>query len=125
MLSDQLDKLKKHKPVPALRERTSLMTSQTLPPGDKLNVLNKGIFDYIPGTININWGGAMENTTINWTEQSVQRLIPKHVTFVTSTPMKPQVEDVADYKILAVPLPQEASTSHKQVVFYQNNLPSI
>ena len=53
---------------------------------------------------------------IDWTEQSVQRLIPKHVTFVTSTPLKPQAEDVADHKILAVSLPQEASTSHKQMV---------
>ena len=58
----------------------------------------------------------MENTTIDWTDQSVQRPIPKHVTFVTSTPLQPQVEDVVDNKILAVPLPQEASTSHKQMV---------
>ena len=50
LLSYQLDKLRKHKPVPALRERTSHMTSQTVPPGDKINVLKKGIFNYIPGT---------------------------------------------------------------------------
>ena len=116
LLSDQLDKLRKHKPVPAPRERMSLMTSQTIPPGDKINVLKKGIFNYIPGTVNINRGGAMENTTIDWTDQSVQRPVPKHVTFVTSNPLKPQAEDVADHEILAVPLPQEASTSHKQMV---------
>ena len=54
LLSNQLDKLKKHKPVPAPREGTSLMTSKTVPPGDKINVLKKGIFDYIPGAVNIN-----------------------------------------------------------------------
>ena len=41
LLSDQLDKLKKHKPVPALGERMSLMTSQTLPPWDKINALKR------------------------------------------------------------------------------------
>ena len=35
---------------------------------------------------------------------------------MTSTPLKPQAEDVADHEILAVPLPQEASTSHKHMV---------
>ena len=58
----------------------------------------------------------MENTTIDWKDQSVQRPIPKHITFVTSTPLKPQAEDVADNEILAVPFPEEASTSHKQMV---------
>ena len=95
------------------------MSSQSIPLGDKLNVLKKGIFDYIPGTVNTNQGGAMENTTINWTDQSVQRPVLKHVTFATSTPLKPQVEDVADNEILAVPLPQEASTSHKHMVLGQ------
>ena len=116
LLSDQMDKLRRIKPVPAPRERASLMTSQSIPSGNKLNVLKKGIFDYIPGTININWGGAVENTTINWTDQSVQRPVPKHITFATSTLLKPQAEDVVDNEILAVPLSQEASTSHKQMV---------
>ena len=58
----------------------------------------------------------MENTTIDWTEQSVQRPITKHVTFATSTLLKLQADDVADHEILAVPLPQEESTSHKQIV---------
>ena len=115
-LSDQLDKLRRIKPVPAPRERTRLMSSQSIPSGDKLNVLKKGIFDYIPGTVNTNRGGAMENTTIDWTDQSVQRPVPKHITLATSTPLKPQAEDVADNEILAVPLPQEASKSHKQMV---------
>ena len=54
LLSDQLDKLRRIKPVPAPRERTSLMSSQSIPSGDKLNILKKGIFDYIPGTVNTN-----------------------------------------------------------------------
>ena len=58
----------------------------------------------------------MENTTIDWTDQSVQRPVPKHITFATSTPLKPQAEDMADNKILAVPLPQEASTSQRHLV---------
>ena len=92
------------------------MSSQSIPSGDKLNILKKGIFDYIPGTVNTNRGGAVENTTIDWTDQSVQQPVPKHVTFATSTPLKPQVEDIRDNEILAVPLPQEASTSQRHMV---------
>ena len=58
----------------------------------------------------------MENTTIDWTDQSVQRPVPKHITFATSTPLKLQVEEVMDNEILAVPLPQEASTSQRYLV---------
>ena len=115
-LSDQLDKLRRIKPIPAPRERTSLVSSQSISLGDKLNALKKGIFDYVPGTININRGGAMDNTTINWMDQSVHRHVPKHVTFVTSTPLKPQAEDRMDNEILAVPLPQEVSTRQRQMV---------
>ena len=87
------------------------MSSQSISLGDKLNALKKGIFDYVPCTVNINRGGAVDNTTIDWTDQSVHRHVPKHVTFATSTPLKPQAEDKTDNEILAVPLPQEASTS--------------
>ena len=113
-MSDQLDKLRRIKPIPALRERASLMSS--ISSGDKLNILEKGIFDYVPGTVNTNRGGAIENTTIDWTDQSVQIPISKHVTFVTSTLLKPQAEDVTDDEILAVPLPKEASTSQRHMV---------
>ena len=116
LLSKQLEKLRKQRPVPAPRERMSLLTSQTLPPGDKINVLKKGIFDYIPGPVNTHQGGAMENIKIDWTDQSVQRPVLKHITFVTSTPLKPQAKDVVDNEILAVPLPHEASTSQKQLI---------
>ena len=115
-LSDQLDKLRRIKLIPALRERASLVSFQSISLGDKLNTLKKGIFDYVPGTVNINRGGAVDNTTINWTDQSVHRHVPKHVTFTTSTPLKPQAEDGTDNEILAVPLPQEASTSQRQMV---------
>ena len=115
-LSDQLDKLRRIKLIPALRERASLVSSQSISSGDKLNALKKGIFDYVPSTVNINPGGPVNNTTINWTDQSVHRHVPKHVTFVTSTPLKLQAEDRMDNEILAVPLPQEASTSQRQMV---------
>ena len=116
LLSDQLDKLRRIKPIPAPRERASLVSSQSISSGDKLNALKKGIFDYVPGTVNINRGGAVDNTTIDWTDQSVHRHVPKHITFATSTPLKPQAEDRMDNEILAVPLPQEASTSQRQMV---------
>ena len=54
LLSDQLDKLRRIKPIPAPRERASLVSSQSISLGDKLNALKKGIFDYVPGTVNIN-----------------------------------------------------------------------
>ena len=95
------------------------MSFQSVSSGDKFNALKKGIFDYIPGTVNINRGGAIDNTTIDWMDQSVHRHVPKHVTFATSTPLKPQVEDITDNEILAVPLPQEASTSQRQMILGQ------
>ena len=61
----------------------------------------------------------MDNTTIDWTDHSVHRQVPKHVTFATSTPLKPQAEDVMDNEILAVPLPLEASTSQRTMVMGQ------
>ena len=111
-----MDKLRRIEPIPAPRERASLISSQSLSSGDKLTALKKGIFDYVPGTVNINRGGAVDNTTIDWTDHSVHRHVPKHVTFATSTPLKPQVEDITDNEILAVPLPQEVSTSQRQMV---------
>ena len=61
----------------------------------------------------------MDNTTIDWTDHSVHRHVPKHVMFVTSTPLKPQAKDIMDNEILAVPLPQEASMSQRQMVMGQ------
>ena len=43
------------------------------------------VFNYVPGTVNTNRGGAADNTMINWDEPLVH---PKKVTFVTSTPLK-------------------------------------
>ena len=96
-----------------------MVSSQSISLGDKLNALKKGILDYVPGTVNINRGGAIDNTTIDWTDQSVHRHVPKHVMFATSTPLKLQAEDVMDNEILAVPLPQEVSTSQREMVLGQ------
>ena len=93
-----------------------MVSSQSISLGDKLNAVKKGIFDYVPSTVNINRGGAIDNTTINWKDQSVHRHVPKHVMFVTSTLLKLQAKDITDNEILAVPLPQEASTSQRQMV---------
>ena len=54
LLSKQLDELRRIKPIPAPRERASLVSSQSISSEDKLNALKKGIFDYVPGTVNIN-----------------------------------------------------------------------
>ena len=61
----------------------------------------------------------MDNATIDLTDQSVHRHVPEHVTFATSTPLKLQAEDGTKNEILAVPLPQEASTSQRQMVLGQ------
>ena len=90
-----------------------MVSSQSISSGDKLNALKKGIFEYVPGTVNINQGGAVDNTTIDWTDQSVHRHVPKDITFATSTPLKPQAEDGTDNEILAVPLPQEGEYKPK------------
>ena len=70
-----------------------------------------------------NRGGAVDNTTINWDEPSVH---PKKVTFVTSTPLRFNSDEVTtkDMDGLAAPLaveqnylnPSNASASNSTLV---------
>ena len=73
----------KHKA--SVLSNTSNIPGTNVPSGTKLGALKQDIFNYVPGTVNTNRGGATDNTTINWEEPLVR---PKKVTFVTSTPLK-------------------------------------
>ena len=105
-LNKQLEAYKR-RPVPVPRERSSINASKTIYPGDKLKTLKKDIFEFVPGTVNLQRGGAVDNTSIDWSEPVIK---PKHVTFATSTPMKPTAEDTKD-EILALPLDSVAASS--------------
>ena len=60
------------------------------------------IYNFLPGTVKTDRGGAVTNTTINWDNTTLR---PKHVTFATSTP-KVTDEDMVG---LAVPLAAETT----------------
>ena len=64
---------------------TSNIPHSNVPSETRLGALRQDVFNYVPGTVNTNRGGAADNTTINWDEPLVR---PKKVTFVTSTPLK-------------------------------------
>ena len=91
----------KHKA--SVLSNTSNVLGTNVPSYTKLGALKQDIFNYVPGTVNTNRGGAVDNTTINWDEPSVR---PKKVTFVTSTPLKFDSDGVThkDMDGLAAPL---------------------
>ena len=105
-LNKQLEAYKR-RPVPVPRERSSINASKNINPGDKLRTLKKDIFEFVPGTVNLQRGGAVDNTSIDWSEPVIK---PKHVTFATSTPMKPTAEDTKE-EILALPLDSVVASS--------------
>ena len=90
---------------------TSNVPSTTVPSDVKLGVLRQDVFNYIPGTVNTNRGGAVDNTTINWDEPVAR---PKKVTFVTSTPLKFDSDVVThkDMDGLAAPLTAEHNSQN-------------
>ena len=55
----------------------------TEPVGEQLGQLKDEIYNFLPGTVKTDRGGAVTNTTINWDNTTLR---PKHVTFATSTP---------------------------------------
>ena len=82
-LNKELDAAKR-RPTPAPRSAASINASKTTMAGDaSLGTLRQEIFDYVPGTVKTDRGGALQNTTIDWTTLENK---PKHVTFATSTP---------------------------------------
>ena len=69
---------------------TGIVETATEPAGDQLGQLKQDIFNFLPGTVKTDRGGAVTNTTINWDNTTLR---PKHVTFATSTP-KVTTEDM-------------------------------
>ena len=81
---------------------TDVVETATKPAGENLGQLKQDIFNFLPGTVKTDRGGAVTNTTINWYNTTLR---PKHVTFATSTP-KVTTEDMVR---LAAPLAAETT----------------
>ena len=82
--------------------KTDVVETATEPAGEQLGQLKDEIYNFLPGTVKTNRGGAVTNTTINWDNTTLR---PKHVTFATSTP-KVTDEDMVG---LAAPLAAETT----------------
>ena len=112
-LNEEVSKLKRQKPIPAPRDRSHLSAISNTST-DKLGHLRKDIFDYCPGTVKTTRGGACENTSIDWTEPLTHKAhTGKHVTFSTSTPLKPYYDNLSDQEILVAPLVTEGKSGQK------------
>ena len=98
---------------------TSNLPSTTVPSDVKLGALRQDVFNYVPGTVNTNRGGAVDNTTINWDEPVAR---PKKVTFVTSTPLKFDSDVVThkDMDGLAAPLTAEHNSQNPSTISSSN-----
>ena len=59
---------------------TGVVETATEPAGDQLGQLKQDIFNFLPGTVKTNRGGAVTNTIINWDNTALR---PKHVAFAT------------------------------------------
>ena len=82
--------------------KTDVVGTATVPAGEHLGQLKDEIYNFLPGTVKTDRGGAVTNTTINWDNTTLR---PKHVTFATSTP-KVTDEDMVG---LAAPLAAETT----------------
>ena len=82
--------------------KTDVVETATEPAGEHLGQLKNEIYNFLPGTVKTDRGGAVTNTTINWDNTTLH---PKHVTFTTSTP-KVTDEDMVG---LAAPLAAETT----------------
>ena len=63
--------------------QTNVTETAAGPVGEQLGQLKDEIYNFLPGTVKTDRGGAVMNTTINWDNTTLH---PKHVTFATSTP---------------------------------------
>ena len=108
----------KHKA--SILSNTSHIPSTNVPPETKLGTLKQEIFNYVPGTVNTNHGGGIDNTTINWDEPPVR---PKKVTFVNSTPLRFNSDEVTskDMNGLAAPLAAEQNLQNPSNVTASNS----
>ena len=104
----------------SILSNTSQIPSTNVPPETRLGALKQEIFNYIPGTVNTNRGGGIDNTTINWDEQPVR---PKKVTFVTSTPLRFNSDEVTskDMDGLAAPLAAEQNLPNSSNITTNNS----
>ena len=82
--------------------KTDTVETAAEPVGEQLGQLKDEIYNFLPGTVKTDRGGAVTNTTINWDNTTLH---PKHVTFTTSTP-KVTNEDMVG---LAAPLAAETT----------------
>ena len=82
--------------------QTNVVQTAAGPVGEQLGQLKEEIYNFLPGTVKTDRGGAVTNTTINWDNTTLR---PKHVTFATSTP---KVTD-EDMVRLAAPLAAETT----------------
>ena len=82
--------------------RTNVVQTAAGPVGEQLGQLKDEIYNFLPGTVKTDRGGAVTNTTINWDNTTLR---PKHVTFATSTP-KVTNDDMVG---LAAPLAAETT----------------
>ena len=98
---------------------TSNLPSTTVSSDVKLGALRQDVFNYVPGTVNTNRGGAVDNTTINWDEPVAR---PKKVTFVTSTPLRFDSDIVThkDMDGLAAPLTTEQNSQNPSTTLNNN-----
>ena len=81
---------------------TDVVETATKPASEQLGQLKHEIYNFLPGTVKTDRGGAVTNTTINWDNTT---LCPKHVTFATSTPR------VTDEDMLGLAAPLAAETT--------------
>ena len=88
--------------------QTSVVNTATGPVGEQLGQLKEEIYNFLPGTVKTDRGGAVTNTTINWDNTTLR---PKHVTFATSTP-KVTNEDMVGF---AAPLAAETTRVSQSV----------
>ena len=97
-LTAELDKWKRKSST----VKTDVVETAAEPAGEQLGQLKHEIYNFLPGTVKTDRGGAVMNTTINWDNTTLR---PKHVTFATSTP---KVTD-EDMVRLAAPLAAETT----------------
>ena len=98
---------------------TSNLPNTNVPSDTKLGALRQDVFNYVPGTVNTNRGGVVDNTTINWDEPLVH---PKKVTFVTSTPLKFDSDEVThkDMDGLVAPLMAKHTSQNPTTISSSN-----
>ena len=88
--------------------QTNMIQTAAGPIGEQLGQLKDEIYNFLPGTVKTDRGGAVTNTMINWDNTTLR---PKHVTFATSAP---KVTD-KDMVGLAAPLAAETTRVSKPI----------